>query len=90
MDPVHATVALHPLALAGIWGVTINALSLLPLGRQDGARMIEALIGKGSAFFASTMTFWGLVAAGQALGSLGLGAREGAREGCVAVPLPLS
>lgn len=64
VDPLHATLALHPLALAGIWGVTINALSLLPLGRQDGARMVEALVGKRSASFASSMTFWGLIAAG--------------------------
>lgn len=64
VDPENAALTLHPLALAGYWGVVFNALQLLPLGRLDGARMVEALLGKRTAAAASSFTFWGTVAAG--------------------------
>lgn len=64
VDPENAALTLHPLALAGFWGVVFNALQLLPLGRLDGARMVEALLGKRTAAAASSFTFWGTVAAG--------------------------
>jgi len=64
VDPEHAALTLHPLALAGYWGVMFNALNLLPMGRLDGARMVEALLGKRTASAASTFTFWGTIAAG--------------------------
>eukprot|EP00624_Nannochloropsis_granulata_P005855 evm.model.NODE_41787_length_35735_cov_26.385588.5 len=64
VDPEHAALTLHPLALAGYWGVMFNALNLLPMGRLDGARMVESLLGKRTASAASTFTFWGTIAAG--------------------------
>jgi Zn-dependent protease len=72
VDPGHAALTLHPLALAGYWGVMFNALNLLPMGRLDGARMVEALLGRRTAAAASTFTFWGTVAAGIWQGRLDL------------------
>ena len=41
-----ATVALHPMALAGFSGLVANALAMLPIGRLDGGRAATAAYGR--------------------------------------------
>lgn len=42
----QATLAVHPLVIVGYTGLIINALNLLPIGRLDGGRIIQALYGR--------------------------------------------
>ena len=39
-------IALHPLAVAGFFGLLVNALALVPVGRTDGGRVSMALFGR--------------------------------------------
>jgi len=39
-------IPLHPLAIAGFFGLLVNAVNLLPLGRTDGGRVGLALFGR--------------------------------------------
>lgn len=52
-----ATVAVHPLTVVGYTGVLVNALNLLPIGRLDGGRIIQALYGRSVAARISGLTF---------------------------------
>lgn len=61
----QATIAVHPLTIAGYTGLLVNALNLLPVGRLDGGRMIQALYGRAVAGRVTAITL--LV---QAVGSL--------------------
>ena len=39
-------IPLHPLAVAGFAGLMINSLDLLPIGASDGARVMQAVLGR--------------------------------------------
>ena len=45
----QATLAVHPLTVVGYTGILVNALNLLPIGRLDGGRIVQALYGRISA-----------------------------------------
>eukprot|EP01026_Neomeris_dumetosa_P084044 TRINITY_DN9808_c0_g1_i4.p1 TRINITY_DN9808_c0_g1~~TRINITY_DN9808_c0_g1_i4.p1 ORF type:complete len:603 (-),score=88.41 TRINITY_DN9808_c0_g1_i4:332-2140(-) len=60
------TVTIHPLMIAGWCGLTATALNLLPAGRLDGGRMLNAAFGRNSGLLGGFFTIIGL-----ALGLLG-------------------
>lgn len=53
----QATLAVHPLLVVGYTGMLVNALNLLPVGRLDGGRIIQALYGRAVAARVSGLTF---------------------------------
>lgn len=52
----QATLAVHPLTVIGYTGLLVNALNLLPIGRLDGGRIVQALYGRASANRISAIT----------------------------------
>lgn len=52
----HATIAVHPLTVAGYTGLLSNALNLMPIGRLDGGRIVQALYGRAVAGRATAIT----------------------------------
>lgn len=62
-DPM-ALIRLHPLAIAGLFGIITNALSLLPLGNTDGGRIATSLFGRSFATLLHTLTLFVLGAIG--------------------------
>lgn len=69
-------IELNPLALIGIFGLNITALSLLPAGQLDGGRIVQAIYGRRTArivgnvttavlaiagFFVPTFLYWAAV-----------------------------
>eukprot|EP00188_Purpureofilum_apyrenoidigerum_P005554 Plantae.Rhodophyta-Purpureofilum_apyrenoidigerum.ctg7356.p1 GENE.Plantae.Rhodophyta-Purpureofilum_apyrenoidigerum.ctg7356~~Plantae.Rhodophyta-Purpureofilum_apyrenoidigerum.ctg7356.p1 ORF type:complete len:547 (-),score=116.07 Plantae.Rhodophyta-Purpureofilum_apyrenoidigerum.ctg7356:197-1675(-) len=41
-----ASLAVHPLTMIGTTGVLVNAVNLIPIGRLDGGRIVQALYGR--------------------------------------------
>lgn len=52
----QATLAVHPLTVIGYTGLLVNALNLLPIGRLDGGRIVQALYGRALANRISAIT----------------------------------
>jgi len=59
-----AYVGLHPFAISGWIGCTINALALLPLGHTDGGRISLSMFGRRGAFVTKLFTAVILVVSG--------------------------
>lgn len=51
------TIELHPLALAGWFGLFVTMLNLLPLGQLDGGHVLYALVGRHQAKVATLMWY---------------------------------
>lgn len=52
----QAAIAVHPLAIIGYTGLLVNALNLMPIGRLDGGRIVQALYGRVIAGRATAIT----------------------------------
>eukprot|EP00189_Rhodosorus_marinus_P013751 CAMPEP_0184740948 /NCGR_PEP_ID=MMETSP0315-20130426/4022_1 /TAXON_ID=101924 /ORGANISM="Rhodosorus marinus, Strain UTEX LB 2760" /LENGTH=613 /DNA_ID=CAMNT_0027211005 /DNA_START=126 /DNA_END=1967 /DNA_ORIENTATION=- len=53
-----STLAVHPLTIVGCSGLLINAINLIPVGRLDGGRIVQALYGRIAAGRISSITLF--------------------------------
>jgi hypothetical protein len=53
-------IPLHPLAIAGYFGMMVNSANLLPVGRTDGGRMALSLFGRSGTQLVGFLTFIGM------------------------------
>ncbi|KAJ8908384.1 hypothetical protein NDN08_005093 [Rhodosorus marinus] len=53
-----STLAVHPLTIVGCSGLLINAINLIPVGRLDGGRVVQALYGRIAAGRISSITLF--------------------------------
>jgi membrane-associated protease RseP (regulator of RpoE activity) len=60
----EGTAVLHPLAVAGCFGVLVTALNLLPLGQLDGGHIVYALL-RDRQRYVGMLTWFGLIVLGQ-------------------------
>lgn len=57
-DSLHvSSVSIHPMLIAGWCGLTVSALNLLPVGRLDGGRALQAAFGRTPLNVSSTLTY---------------------------------
>lgn len=63
---IDGKLQVHPILIAGWAGLFTQAFNLLPLGRLDGGRMVQAAFGKSSLQWTSVLSYMGL-----ALGVIG-------------------
>ena len=56
----EVNIPLHPFAIAGYFGMMVNAANLLPVGRTDGGRMALTLFGRSGTQLVSFLTFVGM------------------------------
>ncbi|KAA8498309.1 putative zinc metalloprotease EGY1, chloroplastic [Porphyridium purpureum] len=51
----QSTISVHPLVVVGYTGALINALNLIPVGRLDGGRIVQSVLGRARAGIFSTV-----------------------------------
>jgi len=57
VDPNSVTINLHPIAIAGWFGLFVTTLNLLPVGQLDGGHVIYALLGNRHRLVSRTFLF---------------------------------
>ena len=60
LPPTPPQVAVHPALIAGWVALTTTALNLLPVGRLDGGRMVQAAYGRRTLSLSGILSYFGL------------------------------